>query len=107
MREILLGSWEAHGTIYNGGPGQEQTGGIGWYKRYTFKQDGTYTFDAYPPLESKGKWIIVHENGLNVLVLTLIDADGREQNAGRFPVAVDGNTLSLSGGNFNRVLEQK
>ncbi len=107
MHEKILGSWEAHGTIYSGGPGEKQTGGIGWYRRYSFQKDGTYTFDAYPPLQGKGKWSIATEAGADVLLLTSVDAEGREQNAGRYTVSVNGDTLSLSGGTFNRVLEHK
>lgn len=106
MQEQILGSWEASGTVYSGGPGQAQTGGIGWYKRYVFHKDGTYTFDAYPPLQGKGKWTIVAEGGLHILVLTSVDADGREQEASRATVSVSENTLALGSAEFKRVPAQ-
>ncbi|MBL8022133.1 MAG: hypothetical protein JNM27_20835 [Leptospirales bacterium] len=104
MKDQILGSWEIHGTVYTNAPGEPETGGIGWFRRYEFKADGTYLFSAYPPLSGKGVWSIIEENGTHVLVLTEIDPEGKTiEPSTRLPISVQGNRLTLGGGELNRV----
>lgn len=102
-KEMLHGSWQASGTIYSNGPGEKQTGGIGWFRKYTFFPDGTFAMDAYPPLQVKGKWSLLKSEGLDTVVITVMDAEQKEQEWGRYPISISGDSLSLGAGVFKRV----
>lgn len=101
--EMLLGSWQASGTIYSTPPGEKPTGGIGWFRKYSFLADGTFAMEAYPPLQMKGKWCLIQKEGVDTLVLTAVDAENKEQEWGRYPVSLSGDSLSMGGGVFKRV----
>ena len=49
----LQGKWHAEGQL------KEPTGpGMSWYLDYTFKPDGTYSMDGYPPIEEHGQVLV-------------------------------------------------
>lgn len=103
MKEQIPGNWEIHGTVYSNGPNEPQTGGIGWFRRYEFKPDGSFVFSAYPPLSYKGVWSLKEENGKWLLLLMEIDPDGNRIERGRPVVSIQNDRLRLDGGEMKRV----
>lgn len=104
MKAKILGNWEIHGTVYTNAPGEPQTGGIGWFRRYEFKADGTYLFSAYPLLSAKGVWSILEESGKHFLILTEIDPEGKRIDPStKWQISIQDGRLTLGGGDLNRV----
>src|SRR5688572_13028702 len=69
LKEQLTGAWEIHGTIYNNAPGDPESGGIGWFRRYDFRSDGSYVMSAYPALTVKGGWTVIKDGNDEFLIL--------------------------------------
>lgn len=58
--QSLEGTWRTTGELPPSGPNSRP---FSWMKEYTFTDDGKYSMVGYPPIDEKGSYEVVSEDG--------------------------------------------